>query len=73
MAFLGWTNQESINIYVSHIRESLFDDASRQAMDGRFPPEAINLLFEKLVSRFRPAAVAMYVFIHISSQTPKEL
>ncbi|KAG0339835.1 hypothetical protein BG000_001232 [Podila horticola] len=59
MEFPGWTDKESMKAYISRVRKCLLDDDSRLALDERLPQEAIDMLFEKLVGRFRPAAVAI--------------
>ncbi|KAF9096993.1 hypothetical protein BGX23_010036 [Mortierella sp. AD031] len=46
--FLGWTDLESIKAYVS-----------RADLNERLPQDALAMLFEKFMGRFRPAIVAI--------------
>lgn len=59
MEFPGWTDKDSIKAYISRVRKYLLDDDSRQALDKRLPQEAIDMLFKRLVGRFRPATVTI--------------
>ena len=59
MEFPGWTDQESINAYVSRVRSCLLDDESKRVFDERVPQDALAMLFDKFVGRFRPATVAI--------------
>ncbi|KAG0053924.1 hypothetical protein BGZ90_006089 [Linnemannia elongata] len=53
--FPGFTDLESIKAYVSRVRNCLLDDESRRVFDERLPQEALDMLFDKFVGRFRPA------------------
>ncbi|KAF9114994.1 hypothetical protein BGX30_006421, partial [Mortierella sp. GBA39] len=58
MEFPGWTDKKLMKAYISRVRKCLLDDDSWPVLDERLPQEAIDMLFERLVERFRPAAVA---------------
>ncbi|KAG0273529.1 hypothetical protein BGZ96_004803, partial [Linnemannia gamsii] len=55
--FPGWTGLESIKAYVSRVRRYLLHDESRWVFDERLPQDALDMLFDKFVGRFRPATV----------------
>jgi len=59
MEFPGWTNRHSVKAYISRIQACLQDDQSRQNLHDRLPHEAVDMLVEKLVGRFRPISVAV--------------
>jgi hypothetical protein len=59
MEFPGWTNHDSVKAYISLIQECLHDDQSQQNLRERLPHEAVDMLVEKLVGRFRPISVAI--------------
>ncbi|KAG9064270.1 hypothetical protein KI688_003458 [Linnemannia hyalina] len=59
MEFPGWTDLESIKAYISRLRKCLMDDESKLALDEHLPQEAVDMLFEKLTGRYRPATLAM--------------
>ncbi|KAF8943395.1 hypothetical protein BGZ47_005469 [Haplosporangium gracile] len=57
--FPGWTNLDLINAYVSRVRSCLMDDESRKVFDERLPQDALEMLLNKFVGRYRPATVAI--------------
>ncbi|KAF8926728.1 hypothetical protein BGZ47_002569 [Haplosporangium gracile] len=59
MEFPGWTDLDSIKAYVSRVRRCLFNDESRRDFDERLPQEALDMLFDKFLGRYRPAIVAV--------------
>ncbi|KAF9951959.1 hypothetical protein BGZ70_000789, partial [Mortierella alpina] len=59
LEFPGWTDQESIKTYISRVRDCLQDDQSKQALNECLSQDALDMLFEKFVGRYRPAIVAM--------------
>ncbi|KAG0364878.1 hypothetical protein BGX24_004416, partial [Mortierella sp. AD032] len=59
LEFPGWTDLESIKAYVSRVRRCLPDDESRRVFDERLPQDALDMLFDKFVGRYRPAIVAI--------------
>ncbi|KAF8924627.1 hypothetical protein BGZ47_003799, partial [Haplosporangium gracile] len=59
MKFPGRTDLESIKAYVSRVRRCLLDDESRRVFDERLPQDALAMLFDKFVGRYRPAIVAV--------------
>ena len=59
MEFPGFTDLESIKAYVSRVRRYLLDDESRRVFDERLPQDALDMLFDKFVGRYRPAIVAI--------------
>lgn len=72
MEFVGRTDQESINTYVSRVRKCLLDDGSKLAPDEHPPEEAVNMLYKKFVGRFRPETVAMVCPFVSSKVTSKK-
>ena len=68
----GWTDRDSMKAYISQIRRCLLDDESGHTLDERFPQEAVDMMSEKFVRRFRPATVAMVcLFVSIEMNTTK--
>lgn len=59
MEFPGFTDLESIKAYLSRVRKCLLDDESKRVFDERLPQDALDMLFGKLVGRYRPAIVAI--------------
>ncbi|KAG9319078.1 hypothetical protein KVV02_001720 [Mortierella alpina] len=57
--FPGWSSLESIEAYVSRVRKCLLDDESRRVFDEHLPQDALDMLFDKFVGRYRPAIVAL--------------
>ncbi|KAF9276057.1 hypothetical protein BGZ68_010295 [Mortierella alpina] len=64
--FPGWTSLDSIKAYVSRVRRCLLDDESRRAFDERLPQDALDMLFDKFVGRYRPAIVALEKIMELS-------
>ena len=54
LEFPGWTDCQSVETYIAGLRRSLLDEDARQALDTLFPPEAIRMMIDRLVGRFRP-------------------
>ncbi|KAG9319369.1 hypothetical protein KVV02_000942 [Mortierella alpina] len=59
LEFPGWTSKESINTYVSRVQECLQDEQSKQALNECLLQDAVDMLFDKFVGRYRPAIVAV--------------
>ncbi|KAF9176639.1 hypothetical protein BGZ51_000167, partial [Haplosporangium sp. Z 767] len=59
MEFPGWIGRESVETYIAGIRNQLPTEDARLALDRLLPPEAIELMLEKLIGRFRPIVVAI--------------
>ncbi|KAF9924655.1 hypothetical protein BGZ67_009152, partial [Mortierella alpina] len=59
LEFPGWTSKESINTYVSRVQECLQDEQSKQALNECLSQDALDMLFDKFVGRYRPAIVAV--------------
>jgi hypothetical protein len=59
LEFPGWTSKESINTYTSRVRHCLRDEQSKMALDDFLPEEAVEMLFQKSVGRYRPAINAI--------------
>ncbi|KAF9557893.1 hypothetical protein EC968_007407, partial [Mortierella alpina] len=59
LEFPGWTSKESIKTYVSRVQECLQDEQSKQALNECISQDALNMLFDKFVGRYRPAIVAI--------------
>ncbi|KAF9271297.1 hypothetical protein BGZ68_003861, partial [Mortierella alpina] len=59
LEFPGWTSKESINTYVSRVQECLQDQQSKQALNEYLSQDALDMLFDKFVGRYRPAIVAI--------------
>ncbi|KAG0317278.1 hypothetical protein BGZ97_005618, partial [Linnemannia gamsii] len=57
--FLGWTEMDSIKIYVSRVQMCLQGDKSKQALNEHLSQSAIDLLFEKSVGRLHAAIGAL--------------
>ncbi|KAG9060876.1 hypothetical protein KI688_007945 [Linnemannia hyalina] len=55
--FPGWIGLESIKAYVSRVRRCLLNDESRRVLDESLPQDALDMLFDKFVDRYRPAIV----------------
>jgi hypothetical protein len=68
MEFPGLTDEESIKAYIARVQMCLLEDDSRQILDERLPQEAIDMLFERFVGRFQPAAVAIEKIIEGNEQ-----
>ncbi|KAG0276640.1 hypothetical protein BGZ97_010055, partial [Linnemannia gamsii] len=68
MEFPGYTNLESIKAYVSRVRRCLLDDESRRVFDERPPQEALDMLFDKFVGRYRPDILAIEKIVEQSLQ-----
>ncbi|KAG0329172.1 hypothetical protein BG000_000169 [Podila horticola] len=56
---VSWTSKESINAYISRVRDCLQDEQSKLAMDEFLSQEAVEMLFQKFVGRYRPAIAAI--------------
>ncbi|KAK3812540.1 MAG: hypothetical protein J3R72DRAFT_498661 [Linnemannia gamsii] len=69
LEFPGWTDLESIKEYVSRVRRCLLNDESRRVFDGRLPQDALDMLFDKFVGRFRPAIVAVEKIVEHSERS----
>ncbi|KAF9136606.1 hypothetical protein BGX30_011030, partial [Mortierella sp. GBA39] len=54
MEFPGWTGRESIEAYVAGLRYLLPTNDAKQALDRLLPSEAVDMMMERLVGRFRP-------------------
>ncbi|KAG9063839.1 hypothetical protein KI688_003951 [Linnemannia hyalina] len=54
MEFPGWTNRESVDTYIANLRNFLQDEDAKRALDMLLPSEAIDMMMERLVGRFRP-------------------
>ncbi|KAF9089423.1 hypothetical protein BGX27_002464 [Mortierella sp. AM989] len=54
MEFPCWTTRESVVSYIVKIRNLLQDEEAKLVLDGLLPPEAISLMIQRLVGRFRP-------------------
>ncbi|KAF9546356.1 hypothetical protein EC957_009845 [Mortierella hygrophila] len=52
--FPGWTDRQSIETYIASLRSLLQDEDAKQALDMLLPSEAIDMMMERLVGRFRP-------------------
>lgn len=61
LEFPGWTDKDSIKAYISRVRDCLQDDQSKQALDEFLSQEAVEMLHQKFVGRYRPAIACMYV------------
>ncbi|KAF9344405.1 hypothetical protein BGX26_004416 [Mortierella sp. AD094] len=70
MEFPGWTGHDSVNVYISRIRKCLENDESQQILHERLPSEAVDMLVEKLVGRYRPIAVAIEKIIEGNEHGP---
>ncbi|KAF9972814.1 hypothetical protein BGZ73_003998 [Actinomortierella ambigua] len=55
MEFPGWTSKESIKSYISRVQTCLSDEQSKLALLEHLPQDAIDMLFDKFVGRYRPA------------------
>lgn len=62
-SFLGRTGRESVDTYISDIRNQLATEEARLALDHLLPSEARELLLTKLVGRFRPIVTAIETII----------
>ncbi|KAG0277039.1 hypothetical protein BGZ95_006634 [Linnemannia exigua] len=68
LEFPGWTDLESIKAYVSRVRRCLLNDESRRIFDERLPQDALDMLFDKFVGRYRPAIVAVEKIVEHSER-----
>jgi hypothetical protein len=68
MEFPGWTDQESIKTYIAGLRDLLQDDDAKQAFDMLLPLEAIKMMSERLIGRFRPVVRAIERIIENGNQ-----
>jgi hypothetical protein len=59
LEFPGWSSKESINTYISRVRDCLQDEQSKLALDKHLLQEAVEMLFQKFVGRYRPAIAAV--------------
>ncbi|KAI8360926.1 hypothetical protein B0O80DRAFT_145835 [Mortierella sp. GBAus27b] len=59
LEFPGWISKESINTYISRVRDCLHDEQSKLALDEFLSQEAVEMLFQKFEGRFRPAIAAV--------------
>ncbi|KAF9949957.1 hypothetical protein BGZ65_006950, partial [Modicella reniformis] len=59
LEFPGWSSKESINTYISRVRDCLHDEQSKLALDEFLSQEAVEMLFQKFVGRYRPAINAI--------------
>ncbi|KAI8345730.1 hypothetical protein B0O80DRAFT_266271 [Mortierella sp. GBAus27b] len=59
LEFPGWTSKESISTYISRVRHCLHDEQSNMALDKFLSEEAVEMLFQKIVGRYRPAINAI--------------
>ncbi|KAF9084082.1 hypothetical protein BGX27_003926, partial [Mortierella sp. AM989] len=59
LEFPGWSSKESINTYISRVRDCLQDEQSKLALDKHLSQEAVEMLFQKFVGRYRPAIAAV--------------
>ena len=57
LEFPGWTDQDSIKTYISRVRDCLQDDQSKQALNEYLSQDALDMLYNKFVGRYRPAIV----------------
>jgi len=55
LEFPGWTSKESINTYISRVRDCLHVEQSKMALDEFLSEEAVEMLFQKSVGRHCPA------------------
>ncbi|ORX95394.1 hypothetical protein K493DRAFT_337378 [Basidiobolus meristosporus CBS 931.73] len=63
MEFPGWTSRQSIDTYITSIRNQLPTEDARVVLDSLLPSEARDMLFEKLAGRFRPIVTAIEAII----------
>ncbi|KAG0053077.1 hypothetical protein BGZ83_001720, partial [Gryganskiella cystojenkinii] len=66
--FPGWTGREDIEAYVAGLRCLLPTEGARQALDSLLPPEAIQAITDRFVSRFLLAVSAVERTITRSEQ-----
>ncbi|KAF9556636.1 H(+)-transporting V1 sector ATPase subunit A [Mortierella alpina] len=59
LEFPGWTDQDSIKAYISRVRNCLKDEKSRQALNEYLSKDALAMLYDKFVGRYRPCIVAI--------------
>ncbi|KAF9974931.1 hypothetical protein BGZ75_000671 [Mortierella antarctica] len=59
LEFPGWTDQDSMKTYISRVRDCLQDEQSKQALNEYLSQDALDMLYDKFVGRYRPAIVAM--------------
>ncbi|KAF9916716.1 hypothetical protein FBU30_001179 [Linnemannia zychae] len=59
LEFPGWSDKDSVETYISRVRNCLPDDQSKQALDEFLSQEAVDMLVQKFVGRYRPAISAM--------------
>ncbi|KAF9923555.1 hypothetical protein BGZ67_009766, partial [Mortierella alpina] len=59
LEFPGWTDQDSIKSYISRVRDCLKDEKSRQALNEYLSQDALAMLYDKFVGRYRPCIVAI--------------
>lgn len=62
--FPGWMGTDLIQSYIEHVKLLLPDEEyeeSKSIIDTLLPQEAVNMLYERLMGRFRPIVTAMYV------------
>ncbi|KAI8355057.1 hypothetical protein B0O80DRAFT_52621 [Mortierella sp. GBAus27b] len=59
LEFPGWTSKESIIAYISRVRDCLHDEQSKLALDEYLSQEALEMLFQKFLGRYRPAIAAV--------------
>ncbi|KAF9110171.1 hypothetical protein BGX30_008083, partial [Mortierella sp. GBA39] len=59
MEFPGWTGRESIEAYIAGLRNLLPTEDAKLALDRLLQPEAIEMMTERLVGRFRPVVTAI--------------
>ncbi|KAF9922893.1 hypothetical protein BGZ67_010221, partial [Mortierella alpina] len=59
LEFPGWTDQESIKTYISRVQDCLKDEKSKQALNEYLSRDALGMLYDKFMGRYRPAIVAI--------------
>ncbi|KAG0272298.1 hypothetical protein BGZ96_005390 [Linnemannia gamsii] len=67
LEFPGWTDKDSIETYISRVRDCLQDEQSKLALDGFLSQEAVEMLFQKFVGRYRPAIATIFSVSHSPS------
>ncbi|KAG9070381.1 hypothetical protein KI688_009718 [Linnemannia hyalina] len=73
MEFPGWTNRQSVETYIAGLRSLLQDEDAKQALDMLLPSEAIDMMMERLVGRFRPIVTVIESKHHKNLQVIKRL
>lgn len=59
-------------MYISQVRDCLHDDESKLALDEYLLQEAVKMLFQKFVGRYRPAIAAVVCQLEMTTKRKRQ-